>query len=571
MVHGAGWFAQTAAVSWGAVLDGCIPWPPDVARRYRERGYWRGVTLGDALTASFAASAERLALVDGDRRVTYAELGQRVERLALHLARLGIARGAPVVFQLPNVLEFVVAYVACLRVGAIPLTCLPAHRQAEIGYLARFTDAAAWLIPSELRGFDYVAMAEELSPSLPSLRHVLVAGDRCGAGMTRLGDLLDDPIERRVAPSTLAGLRPDPSDVAVFQLSGGTTGLPKVIPRTHDDYLYNSLVFASVTNLDRDSAILLSVPIAHNFPLACPGVQGALLLGARTILAPSPDAETVFALVERERATWIPAVPATVIAWINSPRRGAYDLSSIRSICVGGSRLNPEPARAALAAFGPVLLQVFGMAEGLLCATRHGDEEEVVVETQGRPASPDDEIRIVDEHGKDVAPGEVGELVCRGPYTIRGYFRAAEHNATAFTEDGFYRTGDMVRIHPSGNLVVEGRRKDLINRGGEKISAEEIENLILSHPSVLNAAVVAMPDPVLGERACAYVIPRPGARPTLPELTRFLSEDKRIARFKLPERLEVRDRLPTTAVGKISKKDLRDEIATILEGERGRS
>ena len=550
------------------MLDGFVPWPSEFARRYRARGHWRGVALGDALAESFAANTDRVAVVDGARRVTYAELGRMVDRLALHCASLGIARGAPVVFQLPNVLEFVIAYVACLRVGAIPLTCLPAHRQAEIGYLARFTEAAAWLIPSELRGFDYVAMAEELRPSLPSLRHILVVGERTGAGMTRLQHLLDDPIEQRVAPSTLDAVRPVPSDVAVFQLSGGTTGLPKVIPRTHDDYLYNSLVFATATGLDREGVILLSVPIAHNFPLACPGVQGALLLGARTILAASPDAETVFGLVERERATWIPAVPAAVTGWLNAPRRGAYDLSSIRALCVGGSRLNPEPARAVLAAFGPVLVQVFGMAEGLLCATRHGDPEEAVVETQGRPVSPDDEIRIVDEDGKEVAPGAIGELICRGPYTIRGYYRAAEHNRTAFTEDGFYRTGDMVRLHPSGNLIVEGRRKDLINRGGEKISAEEVENLILSHPAVLNAAVVAMPDPVLGERACAFVIPRPGVQPTLAELTRFLSEDKRIARFKLPERLELRDRLPMTAVGKISKKDLRDEIQRILEKER---
>jgi 2,3-dihydroxybenzoate---[aryl-carrier protein] ligase len=552
------------------VLDGFVPWPEPFARRYRARGHWAGITLGDALERSFAANADRLAVVDGERRLTYGELGRLVDRLALHFGDRGIARGACVVFQLPNVLEFVVAYVACLRVGAIPLTCLPAHRHAEIGYLARFTEATAWLIPSDFRGFDYVAMAEELRGSLPALRHVFVVGERAGAGMTRLGDLLADPIEARAGAGALAELRPQPSDVAVFQLSGGTTGLPKVIPRTHDDYLYNSRVFAEATGFDRDGALLVSVPIAHNFPLACPGVQGALLLGARSVLSPSPDAETIFTLVERERATWIPAVPATVIAWLNSPARAKYDLASIRTLAVGGSRLNPEPARAALAAFGPVLSQVFGMAEGLLCCTRHGDPEEVVVETQGRPVSPDDEIRIVDEEGGDVAPGELGELVCRGPYTIRGYYRAAEHNRAAFTEDGFYRTGDMVRRHPSGNLIVEGRRKDLINRGGEKISAEEIENLLLSHPAVLNVAVVAMPDPVLGERACAYVIPRPGARPTLADLTRFLAEDKRIARFKLPERLELRERLPTTAVGKISKKDLRDEIRSLVDKEAGR-
>jgi 2,3-dihydroxybenzoate-AMP ligase len=391
-----------------------------------------------------------------------------------------------------------------------------------------------------------------------------VVGERAGAGMTRLNDLLSDPIEDRIAPGALADLRPEPSDVAVFQLSGGTTGLPKVIPRTHEDYLYNSLIFAAATDFDRNGALLISVPIAHNFPLACPGVQGALLLGARAILAPGPDAETVFSLVERERATWIPAVPATVITWLNSPKRASYDLGSIRTLAVGGSRLNPEPARAVLAAFGPVLSQVFGMAEGLLCCTRRGDPVDVLVETQGRPVSPDDEIRVVDDDGQDVAPGEIGELICRGPYTIRGYYRAAEHNRTAFTEDGFYRTGDLVRRHPSGNVIVEGRKKDLINRGGEKISAEEVENLILSHPAVQNVACVPMPDPILGERTCAFIIPRPGAQVTLEELARFLT-DAGLAKFKLPERIELVEEFPLSPFGKVSKQALTKRIAEKLQ------
>ncbi|HEV8307023.1 MAG TPA: AMP-binding protein [Methylomirabilota bacterium] len=548
------------------MLDGIVGWPPDVARRYRERGYWADVPLGDAVDRSIARHAEREAVVDGARRLTYRELGQLVDRLALHLAERGIASGARVVFQLPNVWPFVVAYLACLKVGAIPLTCLPAHRHAEIEYLARFTDAAAWLIPSEFRKFDYVAMAAELRERLPALREILVVGDRAGPGMTGLADLLGDPIEARRPPGTLAKLRPDADAPAVFQLSGGTTGLPKVIPRTHNDYLYNSLCFAGVANFDRDSVLLVTVPVAHNFPLACPGIQGAVLVGARIVLAPAADPETVFPLIERERVTWIPAVPAMAITWLNDPRLGRTDLSSVRTLAVGGSRLNPEPARRILADIGPVLMQVFGMAEGLLCCTRRGDPAEVIVETQGRPVSPDDEIRIVDDDGRPVPDGEAGELLCRGPYTLRGYYRAAEHNQAAFTPDGFYRTGDLVRRHPSGNLVVEGRKKDLINRGGEKVSAEEVENLILAHPAVLNAAVVAMPDALLGERACAYVVLRPGARLTLAELTGFL-ETRRIARFKLPERLEVVERFPATAVGKIAKKALRDEIARKLRGE----
>ncbi len=545
--------------------DGVVPWPPEVARRYRTRGYWAGITLGEAFDRSVARHAERVAVVDGERRLTYGELGAQVERLALHLVERGISGGRRVVFQLPNTWEFVVAYFACLKVGAIPLTCLPAHRHAEIEYLAGFTEAAAWLIPSQFRKFDYVAMAAEVREKLPALREILVVGERVGPGMTSLAALLDDPIEARRAPERLRALRPDPASPAVFQLSGGTTGLPKVIPRTHDDYRYNSLAAAQVSGFDGDGVLLVSVPIAHNFPLACPGIQGALLLGARVVLAPAPDPETVFTLVERERVTWIPAVPASVITWLNDPRLAKADLSSVRTLAVGGSRLNPEPARRVLDEIGPVLCQVFGMAEGLLCYTRPGDPVEVLVGTQGRPASPDDEIRVVDDDGKPVGPGEVGELQCRGPYTVRGYYRAAEHNRSAFTEDGFYRTGDMVRLHPSGNIVVEGRKKDLINRGGEKISAEEVENLILGHPAVLNVAVVAMPDPVLGERACAFVIPRPGTSLSLAELCRYLQDDRRIARFKLPERLELRDRFPTTAVGKISKKDLRDEVRQSLE------
>ena len=553
-----------------SLVDGIVPWPDDFARRYRRRGHWRGTPLGRALDASFAAHRDRMAVVDGARRLTYGALGGLVDRLALHLAARGLHSGARVIFQLPNVVEFVVAYVACLKVGAIPVACLPAHRHAEIGYLARHTEAAGWLIPADLRGVDAIVMAEEIRDLVPSLREVWVLGDRIGRGMTRLADLLADPIETRCPIADLARLAPSPATAAVFQLSGGTTGVPKVIPRTHDDYLYNSLASADAAAVDRDSVLLIGVPIAHNFPLACPGVQAALLLGARIVLAPSPDAETSLALIERERVTWVPAVPATVLSWLDHPRLGRTDLGSLRTLCVGGARLNPEPARRVLDALGPVLMQVLGMAEGLLCYTRHGDPADVVVETQGRPVSPDDEIRIVDERGRDVAPGAIGELLARGPYTIRGYYRAEAHNRTAFTEDGFYRTGDLVRRHPSGNLVVEGRRKDLINRGGEKISAEEVETLIVAHPAVLDVAVVAMPDPVLGERACACVVLREGARLTLGELTRYLGEERRIAKFKLPERLEVYERLPATAVGKISKAALRDDVRRRLETEATR-
>lgn len=554
------------------MMEGIVDFPADAVSRYQKLGYWRGISIGDAFVASAARHAARLAVVDGARRVTYAELAALVERLALHFVERGLCDGAVVVFQLPNVLEFVAAYFACLRVGAIPLACLPSHRRTEIEHLAKHTGAAGWFIPSEHRGFDYLKMAEEMRAALPALRHVGVVAargssldGRLGDGMFSLDALLADPIEERVAPATLDAHRPSSRAPAVFQLSGGTTGLPKVIPRTHDDYLFNSLEFARVSGFDETSVLLVTVPIAHNFPLACPGVQGAMLLGARAVLGPSPSPDVVFPLVEREAVTWIPAVPATVITWLGDPRRTSFDLRSIKTLAVGGQRLNPEPARAVLDALGPVLLQVYGMAEGLLCCTRASDPDEVKVETQGRPMCPDDEIRVVGDDGKPVAPGELGELHVRGPYTIRGYYRAEQYNRGAFTPDGFYRTGDLVRQHPSGNLVVEGRSKDVINRGGEKIGAEELENLILGHPSVHNTAVVGMPDPTLGERPCAFVVLKPGAALALPELVAYLRPH--IAKYKLPERLEIRDALPLTHVGKVAKKVLRDQIATIVSGE----
>jgi 2,3-dihydroxybenzoate-AMP ligase len=375
--------------------------------------------------------------------------------------------------------------------------------------------------------------------------------------------LANDPIEERRAQSALERLKPRPESPAVFQLSGGSTGLPKVIPRTHNDYLYNSYLLAARSGFDLGGIALIALPMMHNFPLAG-AVQPGLLTGGKIVLAQGTESQTVCELIAAEHVTWLCAVPAMVVNWLNAPAFKRADLSSLTSLAVGGARLNPEPARRVLNEIGPVLTQVYGMAEGLCCSTRRDDPEEVIVETQGRPVSEADEYQIVDDQLNLVALGELGELITRGPYTIRGYYKAPEHNRIAFAPDGFYRTGDMVRLHPSGNFIVEGRNKDLINRGGEKISAEEIENLIITHPAVLNTAVVAMPDPVMGERACAYVVLREGASLNFAQLSSFI-EQKRIARFKLPERLEIVESLPTTAIGKISKKELRENIKQKLQ------
>jgi len=271
--------------------------------------------------------------------------------------------------------------------------------------------------------------------------------------------------------------------------------------------------------------------------------------------------------IESERVTAIPAVPTMIMSYMSDSDLKHYDLSSLELCLVGGSRLLPEVAQEIGPRLGTDVQQILGMAEGPNFCTRLNDPEEVKFCTQGRSISPGDEIKIVNGDGKEVLPGEVGELLVRGPYTIRGYFNFPEHNAVAFTSDGFYKSGDLVRMHPSGNLIVEGRIKDTINRGGEKISAEEMENHILAYPKLLNCAYVAMPDPLLGEKPCLFAVAKGGETFSLKELSDFLVNERKIAKYKLPERLEFLDQLPLTHVGKVNKKELRRIITERLKEE----
>ena len=545
-------------------LEGFVPYPAAVAQEYRRKGYWKGRTLGEHLDDWVERFGERIAIVSGDERISYRALGVRAANAATHLAALGIRPRDRVVMQLNNVPEFVYLAFGLFKIGALPVMALPVHRETEIRYLIEFSAAVAYAAPLEFRGFNYVDMVRKIAPGTPSLKHLLIAGEKLPQGVHPIGKMLSHPDP---AGAALAGRqRPSSSDVAFFLLSGGTTGLPKLIPRTHDDYEYNFDAAAAVSGLDAESVYLIALPISHNFPLGSPGALGVFSRGGRVVLAASPSPETAFPLVERERVTMTAHVPAVTIQWLASPLRAKYNLSWLRLLQVGGSRLSAEVAARVKPLLHATVQQVYGMAEGLINFTHVSDPEEVLFNTQGRPLSPADEIRIVDWSGKPAAPDEPGELLTRGPYTIRGYYRAPEHNEKAFTADGFYRTGDVVRLTASGNLSVEGRVKDLINRGGEKISAEEVENLVLRHPAVLNVAIVAMPDPVMGEKACAYVIARDGVVLSLDELRQFMDATG-ISKFKLPERLELVERFPLTTVGKISKKDLREDIAAKLRAE----
>ena len=559
-------------------LPGCVPFPEEFAERYRQVGYWRGERLGELLRRWAEAGGDRVAVSGGAVKMTYAELDAAADRVAAGLRRLGLSRGDRVVMQLPNVVEFPAVVFGLLRLAALPIFALPPHREHEINYLASHSEAVAYLASDTFGGFHYGELGAAARKEAPSLQHVLLLDgpDDERNGVVNLRRLLDEPIDAAEARATADADPPDPSDVAFFLLSGGTTGLPKLIPRTHDDYAYNVAASAEVCGLSPSTVYMVALPAAHNFPLGCPGIMGTLAAGGRVVMAPSPRPEDAMAVVEAEQVTITALVPALVIRWLEANAGERFDLSSLEVLQVGGARLAPEVARRIGPAIGCKVQQVFGMAEGLLNYTRLDDPEGVVVGTQGRPLSPADEILIVGPDDQPVPDGEAGELLTRGPYTIRGYYRAEAHNTKAFTADGFYRTGDIVRRDEGGNLMVEGRAKDLINRGGEKISAEEIENLLLAHPAVREVAAVAMPHPVLGEQTCAYLVlrPDPGGSGVSPDSHRLdlaalraYLEERRVARFKWPERLEILDALPVTNVGKVDKKKLRDDIAAKLAAE----
>ena len=546
-------------------LDGVVPYPPEFARRYREKEYWRDRSLAVEFDDIFDRYADRVAVISRDEQITYRHLKQHAERLALNLLDLGLKPLDRIVVQLPNVPEFVYLYFALQKIGCIPIMALPSHRHHEVSQFVQQSDAVACVVPDRLGDFEFAPLINRIKRESPSLKWGIVLG-QAPDGFVSMQELLSRESPRPARD--LKAIAIDPTDPALFQLSGGTTGVPKLIPRTHNDYFYNSTIAIEV-NKPRDGDVLLTVlPVEHNLPLACPGLQGFLIKGLSIVLSTSVRAADVFDLIQKHKVTHLEVVPALLIRWINDPAAQHFDLSSVRVIQSGGQRFQPEIRRQTQEVFPNCLVQEnFGMSEGLLMFVRLDDPEDVRMETEGRPLSPDDEVLLLDDDDNLVQAGEVGELCCRGPYTLRGYYRSPEYNARAFTPDGFYRSGDLMRQHPSGNYIVEGRKKDLINRGGEKISAEEVENLILMHPAVQNVACVPMPDPVLGERMCAYVILRSGHSDlALSELVNFLMT-KEMSKQKLPERIEVVSEFPLSAFGKVSKKTLSEQIAAKLRQE----
>lgn len=542
------------------MLEGCTAWPEEFAHRYREEGYWAGLTLWEMLERVATRVPDKTAIVWGDSRISYCELGERIGHMAAGLAEAGLRPRERVVMQLPNGLDLLVTLCALLRIGVIPVMALPNHRLEEVAFFVQYADAVAYFAPDRLRGFDYRPMAAEIARRSASLRNTFILGAPWP------GQVALAAVPSAAAEDRIGGLAPPADEVALMLLSGGTTGIPKLIPRTHNDYVYNCRQCGRIAGFDADSVYLAVLPMAHNYTLGCPGVLGALAWGGTAVIAPDTSAETVFSLIARERVTVISAAMPLAVNWLASDVPERYDLASLKVFMGGGAKLAPELRARIERRFGCIYQESYGTGEGLICMTRLDAPESVRMTSSGRPVSPADEIKVIDDNGDELPDGIVGELACRGPYTIRGYYRAPVASAAAFTPDGFYRMGDAVR-KIGNDLYFEGRLKDLINRGGEKISSEEVENHLLAHPRIRSACVVAMPDPVYGEKACAFVIPADGGMLALEDIKAFLLA-RQIAKFKMPERLELVSSFPLSPAGKVLRRELRRIIENKLTAEQ---
>ncbi|MFN6543059.1 (2,3-dihydroxybenzoyl)adenylate synthase [Mycolicibacterium nivoides] len=531
------------------LANGFTPFPEDRAEVYRQAGYWQGKALDSILREGAQRWPDKPAVVDATGSHTFAELDALADRIGAALAARGIVPGDRILVQLPNTREFAVATFGLLRAGVVPVLCLPGHRSAELGHFAQVSGAVGLIIADVIAGFDYRDLAAQLVAEHPRLRHILVDGD-AGAfqSWSALKDFEGSPLNITV----------DTSGPAVLLVSGGTTGLPKLIPRTHDDYLYNAAACAQACEMVHDDVYLAVLPAGHNFPFACPGLLGSMTVGATTVYTDDPSPESAFALINTHGVTVTGLVNALAKLWAQACDWEPVLPTSLRVVQVGGSRMSPDEARFVHQGLSSGLQQIFGMAEGMLNFTRPGDPVDVVEHTQGRPMSPHDEMRVVDEDGHEVAPGQEGELLVRGPYTLNGYYRAEEANTRSFSPDGFFRTGDRVRIFTdgprAGYVEVTGRIKDVIHRGGETVSATDLEDHLLAHPAVFAAAAVGLPDDYLGEKICAAVVFK-GTPITLVQLNEFLDERGASAHAR-PDVMVPMSTLPATAVGKVDKKKL---------------
>lgn len=552
-----------------AYLPGAIPYSQELIRRYTENGAWIDLTFGDLLDRATMQHPEKLALVSSEIRLTYSALRDKVDRFAIALLELGVKKYDLVLIQLPNRHEFVVAFYAMQRIGAVPILSVPRHGYQEISSFLNLTEAMGWIVPTREDKLEFLSLIDKISSQFNCLKHIIIAtdGDPVPPGAISMAELIEGVELKDYGVDYLSRFKPDPNDIAVLIPTGGTTGLPKMVPRTH-----NSLVVGTnfgFRHMSSDEVIVQVTPGGHMMGVSAMNL--AIFLGGTLVLQKVLRPTEILETIQKERVTYFLGVPTQLEGMVNHPSLEQYDVSSLRIIATAGAPLSREVLKRSVEYFGKFGCKFqgnsYGASEGIAVMTDLDEPLDIKLGTVGRPFTPGADYKVIDEKGQQLPPNTEGELVCVGPETFTGYYKSSpEEQREVFTPDGYFRTGDLARIDEQGYITVTGRRKDVILRGGETLIPGKIEDMISEHPSVQKVAVIGMPDERLGERICAYVVLKPDRFLTFDGLVEFLKSNGASV-LLLPERLEIRDDLPLTAIGKIDKKALRKDIEAVLKEE----
>jgi len=540
------------------LLDRFTPYRKKDAERYKRLGCWAGLTFGDILDRAADRYPDKEAFVDSESRLTYAQARDRANRLALGLMNLGINPTDRVLVQLPNWNEFVLAYFALQKIGAINVLLIDRYRQYEIKHLIQLTGATSWIVPEKYGKTDYLPIVGDVLKEHPQVKNVILVRGGEHEPYFSLEKLLADAELTDENLARLAQRRPDPMQVAHMGPTGGTTGLPKIVPRTHNDLLCGSEYCARAWDIDAGDTCLLAGPIGHDLTFT-KGLLASMLTYGKTVFLDSTDLGAICRTIEKERVTALVWVPTLAKRLVEFEGLGNYDLSSLKKMHCGGGASLPDLIKDVREKLGCSYFNAYGATEGQTTITRSGDDLETLYRTVGMPTCPHDIYKVVDRDGKELPPNTPGELLIKGPGVFTGYYKNPRENEEVFDKDGFFRTGDVAKIDEKGYITLTGRIKEMINRGGESISAAEIEKLISEHPDVALVAVIPMPDPDMGERVCAYIRPKTGTKLSFGAIISFL-KDRKASVLQLPERIEFIDGMPFTKAEKIDKRALREDI-----------
>jgi len=539
-------------------LDGFTPYKKEDADRYNRLRWWAGLTFGDILDKAADIYPQKEALVDRHIRLTYAQVKEKTDTLAIGFIDLGIKPLDRVLVQLPNWAEFIFTYFALQKIGAIPILLVPRHRQVEINHLAQLTAANSWIVAERYQKVDYIPIINDVLQNNSQIKHVVIVRATHPDSFLGLETLIQKPALTDDQLSLLADRRPNPMQVAHMGPTGGTTGLPKVALRTHNDYLCRVEYAARACEFNNHDICLVAAPAGHDLTFSM-AICLTIFTFGKLVMLDSFEPEDVCKTIEQEKVTTIVWVPTLAARLIHFDRIKDYDLSSLGKMHCGGGVSSPELIRAVHEKLNCIFLNGYGGTEGMSLLTRPHYGLERVCSSVGVPTCPYDSYKIVDENGNELPPNTPGELIVKGPGIFTGYYKMPQENEKVFDESGYFRTGDQAMINDLEDFVLTGRIKEMINRGGESISAAEIENLMITHPEIIAVAVVPMPDPEMGERACAYVQLKAGADLDCAKIIFFL-KDQGASVLQLPERIEFIHAMPYTKTEKIDKQALIEDI-----------